>query len=229
MKFWGVYSLGGVAGDYTRNQIFSLGAGYSRGPFSAGIGYLNVRDPNVSFWGNTGAPAAVVGGIPGANFAGSPITTGFASAHTSQTIAAGADYKLGQFLLGGNYSNTKFMALGNTSAGPVPAGGISGTATFNTGELNVTYQATPAFSLNAAYSYMKTSGVTGFTGAKYQQAALDASYSLSKETILYILGVYQKASGIDSTGHDAVASIYTVSPSTSNHQGIIRVGLEKKF
>jgi predicted porin len=229
LTFGGMYSLGGVAGDYTRNQIFSLGAGYSRGPFSAGVGYLNVRDPNVSFWGDTGAPAPVTGAVPGANFAGSPVTTGFASAHTLQTIAGGANIQVGQFLIGGNYANTKFTALGNTTAGPVPAGGISGTATFNTGELNVTWHATTALALNAAYSYTQTSGVTGFTGAKYQQAALDLSYFLSKGTVLYVLGVYQKVSGVDSTGHEAVASIYTLSPSTSNHEAVLRLGIEKKF
>lgn len=227
--FGGLYSLGGVAGDYSRNQIFSIGADYSHGPFSAGVGYLNVRDPNVSFWGDTGAPSATTKGIPGANFAGSPITTGFASAHTSQVIAAGTNYRFGKFLVGGNYSNTKFMALGNTSAGPAPTGGIRGTATFNTGELNLTYQATAALGLNASYSYTKTSGVSGFTGAKYQEAALDADYFLSKTTVLYILGVYQKASGTGSTGQEAVASIYTLTPSSTNHQAVVRVGIEKKF
>jgi len=228
-SFGGMYSLGGVAGDDTRNQIYSLGGGYTHGPFSVGVGYLNVRDPNVSFWGDTGTPAATAQSVPGANFAASPVTTGFASANSSQAITVGTSYQLGNFLLGGNYSNTKFMGLGNTSAGPVPTGGISGTATFNTGELNLTYQATAAFAINGALSYTKTGGVTGFTGAKYSEVALDADYSLSKTTVLYILGVYQKASGIDSTGHEAVASIYTLSPSSSNHQAVVRLGIEKKF
>jgi predicted porin len=225
----GLYGMGGVPGDFTRNQIYSLGAGYEHGPFTAGVGYLNVRQPNVSFWGDTGAPAAVSNGVPGANFAGSPVTTGFASANSLQAIAVGAAYQIGAVNLGANYSNTQFRDLGNHSAGPVPAGGISGTATFNTGEVNVTWQATPAVLLGAVYQYTKTSGVSGHTGASYNQAALGAQYALSKTTLLYLLGVYQKASGTDSTGHDAVASIYNITPSATNHQAYVRLGLEKRF
>ncbi|MGF6870649.1 porin [Paraburkholderia sp. MM5477-R1] len=225
----GMYGMGGTAGDFTRNQIYSLGADYSQGPLTAGIGYLNVRQPNVSFWGDTGSPAATSNGVPGANFAGSPVTTGFASANSLQAIAAGAAYQLGPVRLGANYSNTQFRGLGKNSAGPVPAGGISGTATFNTGEINATWQVTPAVLLGAAYQYTKTSGVSGHTGASYNQAGLAAQYALSKTTLLYLLSVYQKASGTDSTGHDAVASIYNITPSTTNHQVYVRLGIQKRF
>ncbi|HDR9140949.1 porin [Burkholderia multivorans] len=224
-----LYGIGGVPGDVSRNQVFSVGAGYRGGPLSAGVGYLNVRQPNVSFWGDSGAPAAVSNGVPGANFAGSPVTTGFASAHSLQAIAVGAQYQLGRATLGANYSNTQFRGLGDRSAGPVPAGGIGGTATFNTGEINFSWQATPAILLGAAYQYTRTSGVSGRTGASYNQAALGASYSLSKTTQLYAIGVYQKAGGTDSTGHDAVASIYNLSPSTKNHQAYARIGIQKRF
>lgn len=37
--FGGMYSLGGVAGQFNRNQIWSVGAGYSRGPLVLGAGY----------------------------------------------------------------------------------------------------------------------------------------------------------------------------------------------
>jgi predicted porin len=49
----GLYSLGGVTGSPTQNQIWALGAGYSGAGLSVGAGYLNARDPNVSFYGNT--------------------------------------------------------------------------------------------------------------------------------------------------------------------------------
>ncbi|MGU7782815.1 porin [Burkholderia sp. PU8-34] len=225
----GVYGMGGVAGDFTRNQVYSLGAGYARGAFSAGVGYLNVRQPNVSFWGDTGSPAAASNGVPGANFAGSPVTTGFASAHSLQAIAVGAQYQMGPATIGANYSNTRFRGLGDSTAGPVPAGGISGTAVFNTGELNFSWQLTPAVLLGAVYQYTKTSGVSGHTGATYNEGGLGASYALSKTTLLYVLGVYQKASGTDSTGHAAVASIYNITPSSTNHQAYVRVGLQKRF
>lgn len=229
LRVGGMYALGGQAGNLTRNQVYSLGAGYEHGAFSAGVGYLNVRQPNVSFWGDTGAPAATSNGVPGANFAGSPVTTGFASANSLQAFVVGTAYQLGPVKVGGNYSNTQFRGLGERSAGPVPTGGINGTATFNTGELNVTWQATPAILLGAAYQYTKTSGVTGYTGASYNQAGLSAQYALSKRTLLYVLGIYQKASGTGSTGHEAVASIYNISPSSTNHQAYVRLGMETHF
>lgn len=225
----GLYGLGGVAGDFTRDQIYSLGAGYKRGPLAAGVGYLNVRQPNVSFWGDTGAPAATSNGVPGANFAGSPVTTGFASAHSLQAITVGGQYQFGPVAVGANYSNTQFRGLGDRSAGPVPAGGISGTATFNTGEINLTWQATPAVLLGAVYQYTRTSGVSGYTGASYNQAGFGASYSLSKSTQLYMIGIYQKANGTDSTGHEAVASIYNITPSSTSHQVYVRLGIQKRF
>ncbi|VXC92229.1 Outer membrane protein (Porin) [Burkholderia sp. 8Y] len=228
-RLGGLYSLGGVAGDVTRNQIYSVGAGYKHGPFAAAVGYLNVREPNVSFWGDTGSPAATTGGVPGANFGGSPVTTGFASAHSLQALAVGAQYQVGPVLLAANYSNTQFRGLGDRSAGPVPAGGIGGTARFNTGEFNVTWQAMPSVLLGAVYQYTKTSGVSGHTGASYNEAGVGASYSLSKTTQLYMIGIYQKASGTDSTGREAVASIYNITPSSTNHQAYVRLGIQKRF
>ena len=45
LTFGGVYSLGGVAGETGRNQIWSLGAGYNNGPLVLGAAYLNARNP----------------------------------------------------------------------------------------------------------------------------------------------------------------------------------------
>ncbi len=52
-KAGALYSLGGVAGDATQNQVWSLAASYASGPVAIGVGYLNARDPNISFYGNT--------------------------------------------------------------------------------------------------------------------------------------------------------------------------------
>jgi predicted porin len=228
-SFGGMYSFGGVAGNITRNQIASIGADYGRGPFSAGVAFLDVRQPNVSLWGGTGAPAATVNGVPGANFAGSPVTTGYASAHSLEVVAAGAAWRQGKATVSANYTNTRFKGLGDTSAGPVPVGGISGTAIFNTGELNASYQLTPAFSLNAAWHVTRTGGVSGFTGATYNQGVLNTTYALSKATLVYLTGIYQRASGTDSTGHAAVASIYQLTPSSNNHQLAARLGILHRF
>jgi predicted porin len=55
------------------------------------------------------------------------------------------------------------------------------------------------------------------------------AYFLSKRTTVYVIGVYQHASGTDSTGKQAVAAINLLTPSTSNSQAVVRVGLRQKF
>ncbi|RBB94738.1 porin, partial [Pseudomonas sp. MWU12-2115] len=39
--FGGLYSFGGQAGQFSKNQVWSLGAGYNNGPLVLGVGYLN--------------------------------------------------------------------------------------------------------------------------------------------------------------------------------------------
>ncbi|MDR5752417.1 MULTISPECIES: porin [unclassified Caballeronia] len=229
VTFGGVYALGGVPGSVGRNQIWSLGAGYTNGPFVAGVGYLNVRNPNTSFYGAGGTVAPVTGGVPGSNIGASPVVSGYASARSLQVIGTGAAYTFGPATIGATYSNTQFRNLGDTSSGPVPAGGISGTATFNNIELNFRYQITPALLAGAAYVYTKNNGADGSGGAKYNQGSVGADYFLSKRTDVYLIATYQKASGNDSTGREAVASINQLTPSTSNHQTAVRVAIRHKF
>lgn len=228
LHFGGVYSLGGVAGDVTRNQTYSVGVGYEHGPFSLAGAYMNVRNPNVSFFGNstTGTPSAATANIA------SPVYSGFASAHTYQVIAAGGAYKFGGATLGATYSNIQFNGLGDTTSGVNPSG-YRGSAHFNNAEVNVQYQFTPAFSMTAAYDYMKGSNVSSATGenggATYHQGALSADYFLSKRTDVYVMGVYQHASGTDSRNKPAVAAINGLTASTSNSQTSVHVGLRHRF
>jgi predicted porin len=228
--FGGVYSLGGIAGQPTRNQVFSLGAGYANGPLSLGVGYLNARNPNVGFFGDNGASTAPAAS---ANFISSPVYSGYASARTYQVIATGAAYTFGAATFGATWSNTQFRGLGDTVAsGPNPLG-YRGNATFNNAEVNFKYQLTTALLLAAAFDYTKGSDVESATGtnegAKYYQGALGADYFLSKRTDVYLIAVFQKASGTDSTGAPAVAAINNLSPSTSDRQSTVRIGIRHKL
>jgi predicted porin len=229
LHFGGMYSLGGVAGDFSRNQTWSVGVGYERGPFSIAGAYMNVRNPNVSFFGNstTGTPSTTAANVT------SPVYSGFASAHTYQVIAAGGAYKIGHATLGATYSNIQFSNLGDTTnSGPNPSG-YTGSVHFNNAEVNVQYQFTPAFSMTAAYDYMKGSNVSSSAGvnggATYHQGVLSADYLLSKRTDVYIMGVYQHASGTDSRNRPAVAAINGLTASTSDSQATIHIGLRHKF
>lgn len=217
--FGGLYSLGGVAGQFNRNQIWSLGVGYSQGPLQLGAGYLNVKDPNFSFFGNNATSSTT-----GSNMTGSRVYSGYASAKTQQVITAGGAYTFGAATVGATYSNTQFKDLG-TLPGLNPLG-YNGDAKFNNAEINFKYQLTPALLLGVAYDYTKGYGVNG---AKYHQGMLGTDYFLSKRTDFYVAGVYQHASGTDSTNTNAVANINGLSPSSTSNQVAAIVGIRHKF
>ncbi|MBN3764802.1 porin [Burkholderia sp. Ac-20365] len=222
LTFGGLYSLGGVAGDYSRNQIFSAGVGYNNGPLVLGAGYLNVRNPNVSFFGNStsGTVNAAVANVS------SPVYSGYGSAHTYQVIGAGGAYTFGAATIGATYSNVKFYDIGSSFASAAFAGQ---TATFNNGEINFKYQLTPALLVGAAYDYTRGSSLNGNDSAKYHQGSAGVDYFLSKRTDVYIIGVYQHASGTDSTGKPAVAAINGLTASSNDNQFTARVGIRHKF
>jgi predicted porin len=219
--FGGLYSLGGVAGQFNRNQIWSLGVGYNRGPLQVGAGYLNVKDPNFSFFGNNATSSAT-----GSNMAGSRVYSGYASAHTQEVISAGAAYTFGAATVGATYSNTQFKDVGTEGGAGLNQFGNFGTAKFHNAEINFKYQLTPALLLGAAYDYTKGYGIND---AKYHQAMLGTDYFLSKRTDFYVAGVYQHAIGTDSTNTSAVANINGLSPSSTSNQVAAIVGIRHKF
>lgn len=223
-KVGALYSLGGVSGDLTRNQIWSLGASFHLASLSLGVGYLNVREPNVSFFGNSTAGTPSIG----ASNNPSPIFSGFLSAHTYQTIAAGAAYALERLTVAAAYTNIRFQGLGHDSAGPNPRG-CQGVATFNNVETSVKYQFAPALLGGIAYVYLRQSKVAPSDGAVYQTVSLGIVYSLSKRTDVYGLVAAQHATGTASTGGDARANLTTLGSSTSGNQTSVRVGIRHKF
>lgn len=222
-----LYSLGGVPGEISRNQIYSVGLGYSQGPIVFGVGYLNVRNPNVSFFGNSTSGTA---SPTTANIA-SPIYSGFASARTYQNIALGAAYTFGSATVGANFSNVRFDGLGDLSSGPNPSPTLhhSGVAILNNTEVSFKYQLTPATLLGVGYEHTNVSSASGLEGSQYNQFEAGADYFLSKRTDVYVIGVFQKASGTNSRGQPAVAALNLLTPSSNDRQGAVRVGIRHKF
>jgi predicted porin len=228
----GLYSIGGIAGNPTQNQIWSLGTGYTGAAFAFGAGYLNARDPNVSFYGNNPnkgtATANNIGSAGSASAAeSSPVYAGYASAKTLQIISLGASYALGPMILGGTATNTRFDSLGSSS-GPNPFG-YSGKALFATAELNARYNFTPSLQVGTSFNYTRRASVNGDDGAKYLQLDFGGDYSLSKRTDVYLLAVLQRAIGTDSLSQPALASITGFSPSATDKQIGLRLGLRHKF
>ncbi|MFD1561627.1 porin [Paraburkholderia silviterrae] len=226
LTFGGTYSFGGQAGNFTGNQIWSLGAGYNNGPLTLGVGYLNARTPN-NFGGlfNNGPTTSPLSATT------TPVYAGFASANTYQSIGAGGAYTFGAATFGLTYSNVSFRNLGTTSASIYRAGE---NATFNNVEANFKYQITPALLAGVAFDYTDGDSVTlanGKTndGAKYYQYSIGADYYLSKRTDIYLTGVYQHASGTNSLDKSAVASINNLTASSNDNVFTARIGIRHKF
>ncbi|CAH2922596.1 MAG: Outer membrane porin [uncultured Paraburkholderia sp.] len=229
LKFGGTYSFGGVAGNFSSNQIWSLGAGYNNGPLVLGVGYLNARTPAAQggLFNNGGQSP-----LPAANAAvSSPVYGTYTSANTYQVIGAGGAYTFGAATVGLTYSNIRFANLGTAFAQP----GVKGqSATFNNAEINFKYQLTPALLVGAAYDYTRGASIQGASRAQYHQGAVGVDYFLSKRTDVYVIGVYQHASGelLNAAGTgvtQATAGINGLSGSSNQNQLAARVGIRHKF
>ncbi|CAB3671572.1 Outer membrane porin protein [Paraburkholderia sediminicola] len=227
-----LYSLGGQAGNFSQNSVVDAAVSYTNGPLNLGAGYTFVKNPYYATFGNQGNSSTPSSSATGANDnMNNKIYGGYASAASQQIIVAGGSYTLGPAIIGLLYSNTQFQNLGSVNAvgqisGPKYTGG---TATFNSGEINLKYQVTPALQLGGAYIYTHNSGADNLGSAKYSQFNLGATYSLSKRTSLYAIGFYETASGIDSTGKRAVADLNGSAYSGNNHQLAGIFGMTHRF
>jgi general bacterial porin, GBP family len=140
------------------------------------------------------------------------------------------NYAFGPATVGLVYTHTKLDGLDaiNTNDGYSALSGNS--LRFDNYELNTRYALTPALSLAGAYTFTNGSFSTntGDTKPKYHQFSLLADYGLSKRTDVYLEGVYQHASGGDG-GLLGDAAINGVSPSTTDQQVAVTVGMRHRF
>uniref|UniRef100_UPI001592A876 porin n=1 Tax=Paraburkholderia phenoliruptrix TaxID=252970 RepID=UPI001592A876 len=60
LQLGATYSLGGVAGQVTRNEMISAGADYQQGPFKFAAAYLYVKNPNFALFGNNATSSETV-------------------------------------------------------------------------------------------------------------------------------------------------------------------------
>jgi predicted porin len=226
-----MYGFGGVPGQIAQNQVITAGAGYVGGPLRLGVGFVNAFNPNISIWGATpnagGTDVNNIGSFGSAAAAEkNPVMAGYASAHRQQVIGAAAGYTLGPATFDLIYTNTRFVGLGSLS-GPNPRG-YTGSATFNSIEANTSYRITAPLSVAVAYSYTWTNGPDA-QAAHYNQINAGVHYAFSKRTDVYMVAAYQQASGVDSLGQPAVASINGMTPSASKRQVVDTIGLAHRF
>ena len=223
-KFGGLFSAGGVAGNFAQNRAWSVGGSYAHGPLYFGVAYLNARDPNFSYYGNNPASSTT-----GNNMSSYRIFSGYASAQTLETIAATVGYTSGPASVAATYTNVRFSALGAHAA--LDTNGYRGTAAFNTAELALGYWFTPAFKFGTSYQYIHGAPVAegGVGRVTYHEADVSLDYYFSKRTDVYALLMAQQASGKDSTGQTAAAQLWGLSASSTNRQVGAVLGMRHKF
>jgi predicted porin len=212
-QFGGVYSFSNTnAPGRSTTGMWSLGATYSNSGLAVAGAYLYAKDPALLFTdGNfiANTTGAAIGATGPFSYVGNP--------SNEQVFGAGATYTLGRALLGLDYTNTKFDDANGTTA----------TVKFQNYEAFGQYNLTAAWSAGVSYTY--THGDIGYNQAVpvYHQVGLTTTYSLSKRTAFYAMGVYEKAAAGAS-----VADIFdgaTGDASTNNHQIVARIGMYHKF
>ncbi|WP_321794349.1 porin [Caballeronia sp. J97] len=206
-----LYGFSNQGGNFTNNRAYSLGAGYANGPFKLGVAYTQANGVNSA----TNQNGAVVGNqfvtlndqgvsVPGRRL---------------RTYGAGAGYSYDAMTFGLLWTQSR---LDNTYV-------ANNSMYVNNFEVNGRYMLTPALSLGAAYTYSQgKTQVAGESGEifRYHQIGVQADYSLSKRTDVYVESVAQLGSG----GATAwIANNNGINPSTSSRQVLVSTGLRHRF
>jgi predicted porin len=224
-QFEGMYAFGGVAGATGSGQSWAAAATYGIGAFNVAAGYFRLDNASTPA-GRGQTPTTPAGWGSGATSGAtfdSIINSGYASAKSIGIASVAAQYVTGPFTANIRYSNAQYK--------PDAYSGFGSTERYNVGAAFLGYQVTPAAQLGLGYEY--THGA-GDTSANYNQVSLGADYNLSKRTDVYLMGVYQHASGTQrvnaTTTQSAVASAadYGFS-SDGSSQEIAALGIRHKF
>ncbi|MEW9586438.1 porin [Paraburkholderia sp. DGU8] len=214
-----LFAPGGQPGNFATNRRYQLAATYDSGPILGAIAYENLNNPAVSVYDSTAEPGTPAFSSPGK----SPSFSGFLSANSQEIFAAGIGYKFGT---GGQvsfvYTRTVFSDMLQSKTTP-----NTGSATLSSYEGNIRYRVMPTLLLAAAYDY--TTVRARGRAAHYQQVNAGPDYFLSKRTDIQLSGVWQHASGIDSTGKSAVATIGSLGASSTPTQVAVKLILRHRF
>jgi predicted porin len=216
LQFGGLYGFSNAAGQFSDNRAWSVGASYTNGPLNFAASYLQLNNAG----NNTTGAVSVTNG--NANIA----------SEQQRTYGAGVNYTYGPATAGFVYTHTQLDNVQGINAGGTPLPGVLGmNLHLDNYEINGRYALTPALSLAAAYTFTdgKVTGTANNGDPKWHTFTLTSDYSLSKRTDVYVEGVYQHASGQFGDFGSNVASINTLSPSSTGNQVAAAVGVRHRF
>jgi predicted porin len=222
----GLFSLGGVAGNFSQNKGWALAANYAQGPLSLSAGYLELNQPLQAALGGT---SGYIGDFSCANADASYCLLQDAS--KVRIFGAGGSYSFGKANVAVTYTHTRLLQS-QYFASAARAGGAD--VSFDIAELNTTYAVAPDLQLGLAYIFNEIKP-SGSESTRVHQVNLGAVYSLSKRTAVYAVAIGQVSSGaglgVDpGTGAtENLAQIPNVVNADSNRQVSVVLGLRHNF
>ncbi|HKT97858.1 MAG TPA: porin [Paraburkholderia sp.] len=221
----GLFSLGGVAGNFSRNRGWSVSANYTHGPLALSAGYLTLRNP---LQAALGGESGYIGDFSCTNADGA-----YCDLQNAQKIAiygAGGSYAFDNVTLALNYTHTRLSQSQYFASAARPQ---SAEISFDIAELNAMWQFSPTLKFGFAYIFNDAHPDEG-SSTRIHQINMGAVYSLSKRTALYAVAIGQKSSGaglgIDANGGTSnLAQIPNLVNSNTDKQLAVIAGLRHNF
>jgi len=219
VTFETMYAFSNQAGNFANNRAYGFGVSYAQGPVNLAAGYLQFNNAG------SGSGAVTTGDTSanflaerqriwslGGNYTYGPATVGVVWSHTQIDDAAGVF----------SFGTGTYLGANDTSAGS-----LNGSLRLDNYEVNAKYALTQAWSVSGAYTY--TDGAYNGSSPGWNTAMLQTDYALSKRTDFYLEGVYQNVHGAPADSVLSHAMINTLSPSSTNTQVAVTVGMRHQF
>jgi general bacterial porin, GBP family len=217
----GMYAFSNAAGGFSNNRAYGFSASFSQGPVNLAAGYLQFNNAGGGVLG-TNANGAVSQNDGSADFI----------AQRQRIWGAGGNYTFGPATLGFVWSHTQIDNMASVfSFGLGDYTPLGGTLRLDNYEVNAKYALTQALTVSGSYTFTSGAYGDGATTASpnWNSVMLQTDYSLSKRTDVYLEGVYQHVHGGPAGSILGDAMINTLSPSSTDSQLAVTVGLRHAF
>jgi general bacterial porin, GBP family len=219
ITFETMYSFSNQAGAFADNRSYGFGLSYAMGPLNLAAGYLQLNNAGSGSGAVTTSDTSAnfiaqrqrVWSL-GGNYTFGPATVGLVWSHSQIDNASGVF----------SFGTGTYLGSEDTSSGT-----LGGSLRLDNYEINAKYALTPALSVSGAYTY--THGAYNGSTPGWNTAMLQTDYSISKRTDFYLEGVYQNVHGAPADSVLSHAMLNTLSPSATNSQVAVTVGMRHAF
>jgi general bacterial porin, GBP family len=220
LTFGGAYSFSNNSNGFSNNRAYGFGTSYTRGPLNLAAAYLQMNNAGGGTLG-TNPNGAIALGDGSADFV----------AGRQRIWGAGGSYVFGPATVGLLWTHSQIDDMASVFAGGAGNVPLNGGLRLDNYEVNARYSVSSALSVAGAYTFTDGSYSTGgsSTSPRWHEVTLQTDYSLSKRTDVYVEGIYQHVSGGPQGSVLSEATINTLSPSSTNSQVAVTLGMKHTF